>query len=306
MDSDVVALLPNGRYEIAEVLARGGLGMVYRGRDVLAGKDVVLKCLYLTSHEALSRTDREIALAKQLGDAPNIVAFEEGYVSPDAGSAILVYEWIRGPTLRTLINDNPNGLPKDVTAAITRQLCQGLLYLHQHGVIHRDIKPDNILITGQGRVKLCDFGIAVLATHNNLTSHITTRGSFVGTLRYAAPEMVNSQQSGPASDIYALGMTVLEMLGWNPFPDSSVFFLLKEIMNGVVVEEFPQALKAEWGELLLPTLDVQPDRRPSADALFHMLEKTFPAGGSSDEAVIADFLRTGGFLDNYSTASYDG
>lgn len=296
MDSEVVALLPKGRYEIAEVLARGGLGMVYRGHDVLTGKDVVLKFLYLPSPEALSRTDREVALSKQLGDAPNIVAFEEGYFSHETGSAILVYEWIKGPSLRTLVNANPNGLPKKVTAAATRQLCQGLLYLHQHGVIHRDIKPDNVMITEQGTVKICDFGIAVLAAHNNETSHITARGDFVGTLRYAAPEMVNSQHCGPASDIYALGMTVLEMLGWNPFPDSSVFFLLNEILNGVVVEELPQALKEEWGELLLPTLDVQPDHRPSAEALLHMLEKTFPAGGSSDEDVIADFLRTGDFF----------
>jgi len=296
MDSEMVALLPEGRYEIAGVLARGGLGSVYRGRDRSTGKDVVLKCLYLMTPEALSRTDREIALSKQLGDAPNIVAYEGGYFSPDAGIAIFVYEWIKGPSLRTLVNANPNGLPKMVTAATARQLCQGLKYLHQHGVIHRDIKPDNVLITEQGTVKLCDFGIAILAKHNNMTSHITARGSFVGTLRYAAPEMVNSLHYGPASDIYALGMTVLEMLGWNPFPDSSIFFLLKEIQNGVIVKELPQALKAEWGKLLLPTLDVQPDRRPSADALLHMLEKTFPTGGISDEAVIADFLRTGGFF----------
>jgi serine/threonine protein kinase len=294
MDSEVVALLPEGRYEIAEVLARGGLGMVYRGRDVLAGRDVVLKCLYLTSHEALSRTYREIALAKQLGVAPNIVDFEESYFSPDAGIAILVFEWIKGPSLRALVNANPDGLPRKVTAAAARQLCKGLGYLHQHGVIHRDIKPDNVLITEQGTVKLCDFGIAILATHNNEASNITARGSFVGTLRYASPEMVNSQHYGPASDVYALGMTVLEMLGWNPFPDSSVFFLLKEIMNGVVVKELPQGLEAEWGELLLPTLDAQPDRRPSADALLNMLENTFPAGGISDEAVIAEFLRNGG------------
>lgn len=296
MDSEAAALLPEGHYEIAKVLARGGLGMVYRGRDLLTGKDVVLKCLYLTSPEALSRTDREIALSKQLGDALNIVDFEEGYFSPEAGIAILVYEWINGPSLRTLINANPNGLPKNVAAATARQMCQGLKYLHQHGVIHRDIKPDNVLITEQGTVKLSDFGIAVLATHNNVTSNITTRGSFVGTLRYAAPEMVNNQLYGPASDIYALGMTILEMLGWNPFPDSSVFFLLKEIMNGVVVKELPQGLKEEWGGLLLPALDVQPDRRPSADALLQMLEKTFPAEGSSDEAIITDFLRAGEFL----------
>jgi eukaryotic-like serine/threonine-protein kinase len=295
MDSEVVALLPEGRYEIAGVLARGGLGTVYRGHDVLTGKDVVLKILYLTSPEELSRTEREIALSKQLGDDSNIVAFEEGYFSPEAGIAILVYEWIKGPSLRILVNANPDGLPNKVTAATTRQLCRGLNYLHQHGIIHRDIKPDNVLITEQGTVKLCDFGIAVLATHNNLTSHITAQGSFVGTLRYAAPEMVNSQHYGPASDVYALGMTVLEMLGWNPFPDSSVYFLLKQIVNGVVVKELPQALKAEWGELLLPTLDVQPDRRPSADAFIHMLEKTFPAGGNLDEAVVADFLRTGDF-----------
>jgi eukaryotic-like serine/threonine-protein kinase len=303
MDSEVVALLPKGRYEIAEVLARGGLGMVYRGRDVIAGKDVVLKCLYLTSPEALSRTDREIALSKQLGDAPNIVAFKEGYFSPDTGIAILVFDWINGPSLRTLINANPNGLPKNVTSATTRQICQGLKYLHKNGVIHRDIKPDNVLITDQGTVKLCDFGIAILTTHYNVTSNITAEGSFVGTLRYAAPEMVNSQHYGPASDIYALGMTVLEMLGWNPFPDASIFFLLNEIINGVVVKELPQELETEWGELLLPTVDVQPDRRPSADALLQMLEKTFPAEGVSDEAAIADFLRAGGFSDKYSTAS---
>ncbi len=303
MDSEIVALLPKGRYEIAGILARGSLGTIYRGRDLLSGKDVVLKCLYLTSSEALSRTEREIAIVKQLGDAPNIVAFEEAYFSPDTGGAILVSERIKGPSLRTLVNANPDGLPKIVTAAVARQICRGLQYLHQHGVIHRDIKPDNVLITEEGTVKLCDFGIAILATYNNMTSHITADGNFVGTLRYAAPEMVSGQQYGPSSDIYALGMTVLEMLGWKPQPDPSLFSLLKDILSGAIVEELPQALKAEWGELLLPTLDVQPDRRPSADALLHMLEKTFPAEESPDEAVIADFLRAGGFSDNYSTAS---
>jgi serine/threonine protein kinase len=296
MDSDFVALLPKDRYEFGGVLARGGLGTVYRGRDLLTGKEVVLKFLYLISREAISRTDREIALTRQLGYAPNIVAFEDGYFSPEAGVAILVYEWIKGPSLRTLVNATPNGLPKTVTAATARQLCQGLVYLHRHGVIHRDIKPDNVLITEKGSVKLCDFGIAILATHYNETNNITVAGDFVGTLRYAAPEMINNQQYGPASDIYAFGMTVLEMLGWTPFPDSTVFFLLKEIVNGVVVKELPGVLKEEWGELLLPMLDVQPDRRPSAEEFLQMLEKTFPAAGISDEAVIEDFMRAGEFL----------
>ncbi len=296
MDSQVYAFLPEGRYDIAGILARVNLGTVYHGRDLSTGKDVVLKFLYLTSREALSRTEREIAIVRQLGDAPNIVAFEDAYFSPDAGSAILVSERIKGPALRILVNANPDGLPKIVTAATARQLCRGLRYLHQHGVVHRDIKPDNILITEQGTIKLCDFGIAVLATYNTMTSQITADGNFVGTLRYAAPEMVDGRQCGTASDIYALGMTVLEMLGWNPHPDTSLFSLLKDILSGAIVEELPQALKTEWGDLLLPTLEVQPDRRPSADALLHMLEKTFPAEGCSDEAVIEEFLRTGGFL----------
>ena len=130
MESDVLAIVPKGRYEVTQVLGRGAFGAVYLGRDTETGRAVVLKLLHLPNRETLSRTDREIAILRQLTQVPHIVSFIDGYFSPDARSAVLVTEWVDGPSLQSLVEHQHSGLPNHVTVGITRQICHGLAYLH--------------------------------------------------------------------------------------------------------------------------------------------------------------------------------
>jgi serine/threonine protein kinase len=294
---DPLKIIPEGRYEISHALGRGAFGTVYRGRRLATGDDVVLKFLHLPNAEAVARIDREIAVLKAIPHDQHVVSFDDGFLSPDASSAVLVSEWIDGPSVQSLVEAHAQGLPTRVTVAIARQLCAGLSHLHQYHIIHRDIKPSNVLISKDGVVKLVDFGLAIGASAGTLSSGITTVGSFVGTLRYAAPEMVMGQLFSSASDVYALGVTILFMiLGRPPLPEATVPYLLREISRGAVLADLPESQKAAWGAILSPTLDIQPEKRPSTMQLHSVLSEAFPLTAQDDTTVVAEFIREAGAL----------
>jgi serine/threonine-protein kinase len=212
--------LLGGRYELGSVIARGGMGRVWRATDTRLGREVAVKILHGQFTEDptfLSRFRTEARLAARLTD-PNIATVHDYGESPEAGSgdrvAYLVLELVEGEPLSVLLQRSPGGLDPARTLALVRRTASALAAAHAAGVVHRDIKPANILVTPGGDVKLTDFGIAWSAS----SSPLTRAGQVLGTPHYIAPEQVEGAKATPASDVYALGVVAYECLaGRRPF-----------------------------------------------------------------------------------------
>lgn len=295
-DLSVLEALPKERYEIGRLLGTGGSGQVFAGRDLQNGDPVVLKLVRLPNAESRARIEREISLVKKLGHFPYIVHLIDARFSTDATSAVLIYKYIEGPTVQSLVELSQHRLADNVVAAIARQLCSGIAQLHRHGIVHRDIKPSNVLVAKDGSVMLIDFGIAVAAgKREDDESEITKVGDFVGTMRYAAPETLTDKHVSPVLDIYALGVTILFMLlGRQPFENAPLQLLLNQVLKGTFLQELPDSLRPLWGDILSAALNINPQERPSADALLAMLRAKFPPGMQNDREIVAAFLHASG------------
>lgn len=288
--ASLLGIVPKGRYDVTRLLGVGAFGKVFAGSDLTTKTPVVLKLLQLRNVEARARTERELGLLKKISGSPQVVRLIDGYFSSDAKQAVLISEYVEGPTLQSLVDSYKRGMPSDVVAAIARQLSTGIAYLHGQGIIHRDVKPSNVLVGRDGHVKLVDFGIAV-STANDDDSEITRDGDFVGTMRYAAPEMFSKSGYEPASDVYAVGVTVLFMLlGRQPFEGASFPFLLNKALKGAFIEELPATLKAGWGDVLSAMLLPNPQDRPTPLAVLASLTEKFPIR-TSDVSAVMEFLR---------------
>lgn len=199
------------RYEIVRELGRGGAGVVYQAIDLKLKRDVALKVLYQHTTRGGDNTLnflQEARLAAQL-DHPNIIDVYDVNVE----SQFIAMEFVDGGTLRDILTKYKR-LAIEQARAIIIQLCRGLQVAHKAGVLHRDIKPGNIFITKQKKIKLGDFGIAHLA---NLDQNAFTQlSSQIGTLPYMAPEQVQGENLSIASDIYAVGIVFYEMLTGSP------------------------------------------------------------------------------------------
>jgi len=199
-----------GRYHIEAVLGRGGMGTVYRARDVMLQRLVALKVLHpsLTWNEkALQRFLLEAQTAARLRH-PNIVTVYE--VGQQDGLYFIVMELLNGEPLSTVLSRGRLPVPRMLH--ILRQVAAALDYAHQQGVIHRDVKPANVFVGPGDRVKLLDFGIAKVAE----VSGLTVSGGIVGSPTYMAPEQARSEPVGSSADIYALGVLAYEMLAGRP------------------------------------------------------------------------------------------
>lgn len=214
------------RYEILDKLGEGGMALVYRGLDTLLHREVAIKILreqYASDEEFVERFRREAQAAASLSH-PNIVnIYDVGEVD---GTHFIVMEYVHGRSLRRVIQEEGRLLPARA-ARYALQICEGLQHAHEHGLIHRDIKPHNILITPDDRVKVTDFGIARAAS----TSTLTQTGIIVGSVHYFSPEQAKGANIGPQSDLYSLGVVLYEMLtGEVPFTgDSPIAVALKQI-----------------------------------------------------------------------------
>ncbi|GBD18962.1 Serine/threonine-protein kinase PrkC [bacterium HR27] len=203
----------NGRYRLDEPIGEGGMAVVYRGYDLVLDRPVAIKVLrgqFAADASFLRRFEREAQAAARLSH-PNIVSVYD--VGRDDGTRYIVMEYVPGKTLKQLILEHaPFSL--DEAMHIVRQVAAALDYAHQHGLVHRDIKPQNILVDERGFVKVTDFGIAKGLTDVSLTE----AGFGMGTVHYVSPEQARGEPATPASDIYALGVVLYEMLtGRLPF-----------------------------------------------------------------------------------------
>lgn len=208
-----------GRYEILSQLGAGGMGVVYKARDLELDDVVALKMLRgagLMDAESLERLKIEIKLARKITH-PNVLrTFDFGEVD---GRPYISMEYVRGMTLRYLIRE-AGRLPFSAGLRIARQLCAGLAAAHEVGVLHRDIKPENLILEQSGNAKLMDFGIARPARRSEPGQ--TQQGMFVGTPNYAAPEQLAGDEVDFRADIYATGVLLCEMFcGKLPFTGSN-------------------------------------------------------------------------------------
>ena len=215
-----------GRYEMGEKLGAGGMAIVHRAQDTLLQRPVTVKVLRgeLAVDENVVRRFRREAQAAASLSHPNIVGVYD--VGRQDDVHYIVMEYVQGKSLKEEIEEK-GPLPPDEAVRIARQICEALRHAHAHHIIHRDVKPHNVLITPEGRVKVGDFGIAGAATG----STVTYPGALLGTVYYFSPEQAQGKYGDERSDLYALGVVLFEMLtGRVPFEgESPISVALKHI-----------------------------------------------------------------------------
>ena len=215
------------RYELEELVGSGGMSSVYRARDSLLERHVALKVMHeqlLTDGDHVERFRREARLAAQLSH-PNIVTVIDR--GEQEGRQFIVFEYVEGENLKALI-EREAPLPERDAIELALQIAEGLAFAHGHGLVHRDVKPQNVLLTEDGRGKVTDFGIArSIDVHRGLTQ----TGTVMGTSDYISPEQARGGQVDACSDIYSLGAVLYELLtGDVPFPgDNFVSVAMRHI-----------------------------------------------------------------------------
>jgi len=217
------------RYEIIEKIGAGGMAEVFKGRDHKLNRDVAIKVLrqeFSEDTNFVSKFRVEAQSAAGLTDK-NIISIYD--VGEENGLYYIVMELVEGMTLKRFIEGKGRLEIKQVIS-IAMQISMGLETAHKNHIIHRDIKPQNVLLSGEGKVKITDFGIAKAATSNTVSSNV------MGSVHYTSPEQARGGYSDEKSDIYSLGITMYEMLtGYPPFDgDSTVSIAVQHIQN-----EFP-------------------------------------------------------------------
>jgi hypothetical protein len=223
----VVGELIAGRYELAELVGTGGMSSVYRAHDRLLERDVALKVLheqYTADDDYVERFRREARSVAQLSH-PNIVTVIDR--GEQDGRQFIVFEYVDGENLKSLV-EREGPLPEREAVGLTLQVARALGFAHENGLIHRDVKPQNVLLNGDGQAKVTDFGIArSLEVHGGLTQ----TGTVLGTSDYIAPEQARGARVDAQSDVYSLGAVLYELLtGEVPFPgDNFVAVAMRHI-----------------------------------------------------------------------------
>jgi beta-lactam-binding protein with PASTA domain len=221
--------LVDNRYRLVKPLGSGGMADVFLAHDNILDRDVALKVMstrYAEDEEFVERFKREAQSAAALSH-PNIVSIFDRGASED-GTYYIAMEYLPGGTLKDHILKR-GALPPRMAAAVALQIAEALQAAHKRGVIHRDIKPHNILITESGDVKVTDFGIARAAS----SSTMTRTGSILGTAHYISPEQAMGEPVGPASDLYSLGVVLYEMLtGELPYDADTPLGIAMKHVNG--------------------------------------------------------------------------
>ncbi|MBQ9200516.1 MAG: Stk1 family PASTA domain-containing Ser/Thr kinase [Lachnospiraceae bacterium] len=245
------------RYEILEVVGAGGMSIVYKARDHRLNRNVAIKMLkpeFVNDKNFVTKFRIEAQASAGLAH-PNIVNVYD--VTEDDGIYFIVMELVEGITLKEYIDQNGR-LPMDKAIDFSIQIASALEIAHENHIIHRDIKPQNILVSKNGNLKVTDFGIAKAASSNTLTS------GAMGSVHYISPEQARGGYSDERSDIYSLGITMYEMVtGRVPFEgDNNVSVALMHIQNDMISpREYYPDIYASFEKIILKATQKKPERR---------------------------------------------
>jgi len=282
--------LPGGPYRQATLVGRGGLGAVYRAERASDGGVVALKVLSLVDEDTRIRLAREVRALLAIPPHPNLVRLLAAHVEERSPQATLIIEWVDGANLDVIVQRASGGLPEDVVAALTQQLCLAVGHLHGHGFVHRDLKPSNMLIATSGTLKVSDFGLLKAVGKKDDVTAVT---NFVGTLRYASPESFRGEDFDERDDLYALGMTLAFMLtGTVPIRAASVPELVSKILNGDI--DLSTIDSPRWRSLVTSLVAFRKeDRLPTAATVLDRL-KTIGPQMDDAPAVVRSYLEQSG------------
>src|SRR3954454_17512220 len=250
-----------GRYELDSRIAIGGMGEVWEATDHVIGRTVAIKILkdeYMGDPGFLERFRAEARHAALVNHEGIASVFDYG---EEAGSAFLVMELVPGEALSTIL-ERDGSLSTDKTLDIVAQTSLALQAAHAAGLVHRDIKPGNLLITPDGRVKITDFGIARIADQVPLTA----TGQVMGTVQYLSPEQASGHPASPATDIYSLGIVAYEALaGRRPFTGESQVAIAMAQINETP-PELPPTVPQPVRNLVMSCIAKSPSDRPASAA----------------------------------------
>jgi serine/threonine-protein kinase len=254
----IVGTLVDNRYAVRSKLARGGMSTVYLATDLRLERDVALKVLHphlATDETFLDRLGREAKAAAKLSHPHVVGVLDQGN---DGMTAYLVMEYIKGHTLRDVIRSK-GALPPRLALALIDPVVEGLGEAHAAGLVHRDVKPENVLIADDGRIKIGDFGLARAVTTS------TSTGTLIGTVGYLSPELVLGRTADARSDIYSVGIMLYEMLtGRQPYDGEVPIQVAYQHVNETVgpPSALVPGLAAEMDELVQWCTANDPENRP--------------------------------------------
>ena len=264
-------VLLGGRYQIMGRIGAGGMADVYKAKDMVLNRYVAVKVLkseFRTDETFVKKFRSEAQAAAGLLH-PNIVNVYD--VAEDRGVYYIVMELVEGITLKDYIGKKGQLTPKELVG-ITVQVCAAMDMAHSHGIVHRDIKPQNIIISKEGKVKVTDFGIAKATSSNTISTNA------MGSVHYTSPEQARGGFSDAKSDIYSLGITMFEMItGRLPFEgDSTVSIALKHLQEDMIApSEYAPDIPYSLESIILKCTQKSPDRRyASVGALIRDLKRS--------------------------------
>lgn len=243
-----------GRYQVLRPLGQGAMGTVYLAEDPMLKRRLAIKVVRAVGEErdiALERFKREAEISAQLNH-PNIVTIYDVGEEPNLGP-FLAMELVEGQSLGKFIREG--NLEPETRLGVLVQAMRALRAAHRHAIIHRDVKPDNILVSEDGRVKLMDFGIA-----KTMAPRLTTQGEFLGSPAYSAPELLKGSDPTPSSDRYAFAVTAFELMtGQLPHPGPNVAAVITHVLHEPIV--VPQGMSGDLANVFRKALTFDPEER---------------------------------------------
>ena len=264
-----------GRYRLDALAGRGGSAEVWRATDTALDRVVALKLVTVPTDASAARARDEGRTLARLSHPSLVPVYDAG--TDSVGRPWVVMEFVEGETLGDALRRGP--LPAELAAATGRSVAEALEHVHAQGLVHRDVKPANVLIGVTGRVRLTDFGIARLVD----AAKVTSTGLMVGTASYLAPEQVAGEPVGPPADIYALGLVLLESLtGEREYAGSTVEVALARLHRQPVI---PPTVPPGWAPLLVSMTDREAARRPTAGQVAHTLGDVASLGADQTQVL---------------------